>query len=291
MYTFTQCTHLPLAICILFQVKRNENASTKIPFLCADGATNERDGISDEKVGSMQLIVISQGNLSNEASGLQMFNEEISELVKLDDAYLQKISSNEASGEVSASRVVGKRKFSGEILNELCKSPKKARVASSSKNDQPCECDVQIHRIKNQINDLNHKVKSLQKRLKSSQQKTRRGNKKVSTLAAVVSELKEKNLIHNECASMLKTTFSGVPKELMKRLVSRKKKRNLGAHPPELISFALTLKFYSTKAYDYVRKSFDLGLPHVSVIRSWYSSIDGEPGFTKDALTALKAKV
>ena len=38
-------------------------------------------------------------------------------------------------------------------------------------------------------------------------------------------------------------------------------------------------------------KSFDLGLPHVNVIRSWYSSMNGEPGFTKHALTALKAKI
>ena len=68
-------------------------------------------------------------------------------------------------------------------------------------------------------------------------------------------------------------------------------KKNPGAYPPELRSFALTLKFYSAKAYNYVRKSFDLGLPHPTVIRSWYSSIDGEPGFTRDALTALKAKV
>jgi hypothetical protein len=50
--------------------------------------------------------------------------------------------------------------------------------------------------------------------MKSSQQKTRRRNRKVSTLAAVVSELKEKNLIHNDCATLLETTFSGVPKNL-----------------------------------------------------------------------------
>ena len=134
---------------------------------------------------------------------------------------------------------VGKQKFSGEILNELCKSPKKARVAGSSKNNQPCECDVQIHRLKNQINYLNHKVKSLQKRLKSSQQKTQRGNKKVSTLAAVVSELKEKNLIHNECTSMLVTTFSGVTiKELMKRLVSQKRRKTLERTLPSLDSLS-----------------------------------------------------
>ncbi len=42
---------------------------------------------------------------------------------------------------------------------------------------------------------------------------------------------------------------------------------------------------------NYVRKSFDLGLPHPTVIRSWYSSMNGEPGFTQNAMAALKAKV
>ncbi len=138
--------------------------------------------------------------------------------------------------------------------------------------------------------DLTDKIESLQKKVVSSK-KIKRRDKKVSTLASVVSELKEKNLINSDCATMLETTFSGVPRELMKRLVSQKKKKNLGLYPPELRSFAMTLKFYSTKAYNYVRKSFDLGLPHVSVIRSWYSSMNGEPSFKKDALTALKAKV
>ena len=52
----------------------------------------------------------------------------------------------------------------------------------------------------------------------------------------------------------------------------------------------MTLKFYSAKASKYVRESFDLGLPHQSVISSWYNVMDGEPGFTKEALTALKVK-
>jgi hypothetical protein len=66
--------------------------------------------------------------------------------------------------------------------------------------------------------------------------------------------LREKNLINSDCVTILESTFSGVPKELMKRLVTQKKKKNLGAYPPELTSFALTLKFYSTKAYNYVQK-------------------------------------
>ena len=68
-------------------------------------------------------------------------------------------------------------------------------------------------------------------------------------------------------------------------------KKNSGAYPKELRAFAMTLKFYSAKAYKFGRKSFSLGLSHSSVIRSWYNVMVGEPGFTKEAMTALKAKV
>ncbi|CAB3989247.1 Hypothetical predicted protein [Paramuricea clavata] len=110
-------------------------------------------------------------------------------------------------------------------------------------------------RMRRQVDDLTDKVENLQKKLRIDQQKTRRRNKKVSTLTAVVSELREKNLINSDCATILESTFSGVPKERMERLVTQKKKKNLGVYPPEL------------------------------------SSTNGDPGFTKDALTALKAKV
>ena len=90
---------------------------------------------------------------------------------------------------------------------------------------------------------------------------------------------------------MVETTFSAVPKELMKSLLTQKKRRNPGAYPKELRTFAMTLKFYCSKAHKYVRESFDLGLPQPSVISGWYNVKDGEPGFTKEALTALKAKV
>ena len=141
------------------------------------------------------------------------------------------------------------------------------------------------------VHDLLSQADSLKKRLHTSQKKSHQLKKKVESLTSVVSELKKKKLVSGDCASILETTFSGVPKELMKRLVTQKKKKNAGAYPLELRTFAMTLKFYSAKAYKYVRKSFDLGLPHPSVISSWYNVMNGEPGFTKEALTALKAKV
>lgn len=59
---------------------------------------------------------------------------------------------------------------------------------------------------------------------------------------------------------------------------------------PELRAFALTLHFYSPNAYSFVRRQFGNCLPHSNTIRKWYSSIDGSPGYTAEALAAIKSK-
>lgn len=52
-------------------------------------------------------------------------------------------------------------------------------------------------------------------------------------------------------------------------------------------SFALTLHFYSPKAYNYARKHWDKLLPHPSTVRQWYRLVDGAPGFTKETFDAM----
>lgn len=59
---------------------------------------------------------------------------------------------------------------------------------------------------------------------------------------------------------------------------------------PRLRTFALTLHFYSPKGYKYVRSVFNNNLPSVSTIRKWYSTINGKPGFSNEAFTAIKCK-
>ena len=76
-------------------------------------------------------------------------------------------------------------------------------------------CIKSPHRARRQVDYLIDTVGNLKKRLKSSQKKTKRRDRKVSMLASVVSELKEKNLINSDCAALLETTFSGVPGELI----------------------------------------------------------------------------
>ena len=248
---------------------KNEEASTKKASSQDVVEVEKFNGMSDEKSSLVETIVMNEDSVSDEALSLQVVNEEI---IAMDSVVIEKITIED-----NVSTPGDKRKYLDETEIEVSASQKRARMTCSSEKGahDHSYCIESPRRVRRQVDDLVDKLENLQKRLNTSQKKTRRRNKKVSTLTAVVSELREKNLINSDCATILESTFSGVPKELMKRLVTQKKKKNLGAYPPELRSFALTLKFYSTKAYNYVRKSFDLGLPHVDVIRSWYSSING----------------
>ena len=73
-------------------------------------------------------------------------------------------------------------------------------------------------------------------------------------------------------------------------LVKNKKSGSGVKYSPELKSLALTLQFYSTKAYNYVRKMFKNALPHPHHISSWYSKIPADPGFTEPSFKALALK-
>ena len=77
----------------------------------------------------------------------------------------------------------------------------------------------------------------------------------------------------------------------MKQLTSGKKSGRGCKYPPALKSFALTFQFYSTKAYEFVRKTFDLCLPHPAQIQKWYSKVPAEPGFTEPSFLAIRSKV
>ena len=111
------------------------------------------------------------------------------------------------------------------------------------------------------------KVLKLKKKLKVKQQRARRLNRRVTSLKSIVKQLKEKQLISSACEEMLERNFSGVSIDLFKRMAF-----NAGKgckYSPQLKSFALTLQFYSSKAYNFVRKTFNLALSHPVQIRKW----------------------
>lgn len=58
----------------------------------------------------------------------------------------------------------------------------------------------------------------------------------------------------------------------------------------EIRSFCLTLHFYSPRAYNFVRSTFDNNLPSISAIRNWYAGINAPPGFESDSFEILGKK-
>lgn len=50
--------------------------------------------------------------------------------------------------------------------------------------------------------------------------------------------------------------------------------------------FAITLHFFSAKAYDFVRNEFSTTMPY---LRRWYDRTNANPGFTNETLKILNS--
>lgn len=122
--------------------------------------------------------------------------------------------------------------------------------------------------------------------LKQLSRKIKRKSINIKTMRSLILELKKKTLICENTAAMLNSVVSS--NFLMKNLVFGK---NQGKYDEEIRTFAVTLHFYSPRAYNFVRDKFAKKLPHPRTIREWYKSIDGSPGFTTLSLDLIRKKV
>ena len=118
--------------------------------------------------------------------------------------------------------------------------------------------------------------------------KVRRLQKRIRSLTDIIKELRNSQMISSNCKEMLRQSCSGVPLEVMKRITSKKSR---ASYSEELKSFALTLCFYSLKAYNYVLKTFLLALPHPLTLRTWYRGFNGQPEFTNEAFATLSLRI
>ena len=73
------------------------------------------------------------------------------------------------------------------------------------------------------------------------------------------------------------------------QLKNNERKTNGRRYDDEIKKFALTLNFYSPRAYEYVRSIFCL--PHSSSLTEWTSSVKCEPGIFIDVLKSLSSRI
>ena len=147
--------------------------------------------------------------------------------------------------------------------------------------------------LKRRNDSLCEEIKVVKKKLRLAEKSKHYYQKKCASLNDVIKVLKSRNLVSESAEEFLTEAGSKVPAHLFQRLKDCKKHKSnrRKKYSKELKSFAVTLQFYSSKAYNFVRNTFGLTLPHENVVRRWYSTIDAEPGFTKAAFDVLKLKV
>ena len=75
-----------------------------------------------------------------------------------------------------------------------------------------------------------------------------------------------------------------------KQKLSEEKSTRNSKYSDDIIKFAMTLQGYSTKAYNFVRETFDKCLPGKSTIYRYLSKLDVKEGFQESTLYLLKEK-
>ena len=145
--------------------------------------------------------------------------------------------------------------------------------------ENECEMTEEMAALKKQMRKEEAKNEELKRKLNTRVQSTNRLKKRVKSFQGVIQRLKDQDLISSDCVNRLDTCINGLPQKLFNRICQNKDgKISRKKYPEELMSFALTLQFYSGKAYNYVRKKLSLSLPSPSHLRKLYSKIDGDPG-------------
>lgn len=129
----------------------------------------------------------------------------------------------------------------------------------------------------------------LRQKIRKLQQANRRAVLKIANMDKVIRELRQtKNLSEPQINDLI--TITGPNKEILKRqIINQKSNCPQLPYSDELKAFALTLHFYSPRAYCYVRSVFDSCLPNPTYLRSWYSKCDGDPGFTEESFKSIRA--
>lgn len=116
----------------------------------------------------------------------------------------------------------------------------------------------------------------------------KRRQAKIKNLEGLISELKEKNLLAEEAQRKMEA-FGELPQEIIKEWAKNVKRPKPGRrYCNETKKFAITLHYYSPRAYKYIAKMFPM--PAVDTLREWVKGVGGWPGFTQEVLDHLKAK-
>lgn len=150
-------------------------------------------------------------------------------------------------------------------------------------------CSTNSPRLFQKYLSLKQRYISKCKALKVRNQHISRLKKRIASLKDIVSILRKNKHVSENGLLCLDSLPDTDINQFLQRFTKNSKKTTISRekYPPTLRSFAMTLHFYSPKAYNFVREKFLSALPHSRTI-NWYSSLNGEPGFTFESFEILK---
>lgn len=130
----------------------------------------------------------------------------------------------------------------------------------------------------------------LRKRIRNLQQKLRRKVVSINNLKDLVKYLKDNNKSCNTLEDVLQANFNDFAIDLFKNeWQNGKSATKRRTYSDEMKKFAMTLYFYSPKAFNFVREK--LFLPNSSTIRKWLSTRNCDVGFLSEVFEFLKKEV
>ena len=125
------------------------------------------------------------------------------------------------------------------------------------------------------------------KKIKLLQQKLRRKKSSIRNMKQLIRTLKRKSLINRTEEERLHRKFDGMKRSIFKNFLQNSNISSQSRRYNNSIKeFALTLSYYSPKAYAYVRSI--MPLPHPSLIRKWARNVNCEPGFIGESFRSLE---
>ena len=144
------------------------------------------------------------------------------------------------------------------LLSRLQLSNKRPLAAVSVDNDDQSPPD-KIPKMTTTEDNRDMLQKKLEQKIRNLQQQLRRTKHKVETMDEVIKILKDKLVINSMEAESLQSTFKDTHLEFMYNFKNNLKSNPSGRrYSDEMKEFALTLYFYSPKAYKYVRSIIPL---------------------------------
>ncbi|KAM6464429.1 DNA transposase THAP9 [Liasis olivaceus] len=98
-------------------------------------------------------------------------------------------------------------------------------------------------------------------------------------LWTVLTRLREQHLLQEDAEHMLKSQFRDL------QLSLQCEEPHSDNYPAASRNFAVSLHLFSGKAYEFMRRTFQL--PEPTILRTWLSNLDYKPGFSQQAFNVL----